>query len=360
MTKSAKIISVVLAAILILIGLSFSASAQTGDRYRLSDEGNWIAVGGLNEWDEIKATSRSETQELESTLVNNNYILITSDQMSISEEEYETFKEGHSFWFSGYMENKKPDWDVYRVYVYKPSYIDYMAQLSSESGRLQRYTLEELNNSTVVIDYQYWDIEEAIGTVTDKFNDNIPEYSESGYLQINSPVDCEVTILQAYTKQYYKFYVRKNTPFLVRVVVGCYHIVGVNAQNIPDNIDNDGEATLPYNNQIQIGSHHTAEAPYVIELNELVDKYDVPDINIDGLPDYSIIGNNDKFVNVEIDIPEEKTTIHDTEADERTEQDNEPQWFLWVIVISIAILGIALVIIYVRKEFSDDDFDHND
>lgn len=356
MTKTVKAPAVLILMVWLMTILSFSASAKTGDRFRLYEEGNWIALGGINEFDDVKATSRSETQELENKLMQNNYILITSDSMSVLIEDYEDFMSGATFWFSSYMERKEPYWNVYKVYVYKPSYDDYMEQLRSESGVISRETVQELNNSTVVIDYNYWNVEDAIGTYSDKFNDNIPDYCETGYLKLISPIDCEVTILQAYTKQYYKFYVRKNVPFLVEIMAGCYHIVEVNSQNIPDNIDNNGEATLPYNNQLQIWSYHTKDSPYTIELYQLCSKYNIPDTDIDDKPDYSITGNNDKYIpeDTTVYIPSENTVVQVDNGNSQSNSKDNASLVLWIIIISIISLLIILVFIRIRKDIRDD------
>lgn len=338
---------------LLILSFGIPAAADTGNKYRFNEDfGNWVTLGGINEWDGIKANTRAETEELEVKLAENGYILISGENMNISMEDYTTFCNGHSFWFSKYMNQQEPGWSLYRVYVYEPSYTDFMAQLSDEIKDLQRYTIQELTESTVVINYMYWDLDEAVGTISDKFNDNIPEYSESGYIQIVSPVDCEVTILQAYTRQYYQFYVKKNQPLLVKVVTGCYHITDVNKQTVNDNINNSGENTLPYNNQIQIGTHNTEDNPYIIELNGLVEKYNIPDIDIDGKPDYSLNTTTETFTDT--DIPEKQTEIHNNSNTEDNNHSDE-HLFLWIILIAIAIIGIIWVVVQFRRENHDDE-----
>lgn len=333
-----------LAALCVIMPLN--VSAKTGDRYRLDEEGHWIAVGGINTYDEIKAVTREDTARLEETLINDGYILITGDNMAVPYEDYEQFKNSRSFWFSPYMENQPPDWNNYKVYVFGPSYRDYMEQINSDTTRVKQYLVEEINNSTVVIDFKYWNISDAVGTISDEINGNIPEYCERGYMEIISTVDCEVTLLQAYSRRFHKFYIRKNQPFMVKVIAGCYHIIDVNNREIPDNINNSGEDTLPYNNQIQIGPHHTADNPYIIELGELVLKYDIPDMDISGKPDLSVTGDGKHYE--ENSIAEESTIVSDNDKaqPDETAHDN---LFLWCFLIILAVLGVIYVIIQIIR-----------
>jgi hypothetical protein len=347
-----KGLSIILSVILALSS-SLTAQAKTGDRYRLHEEGNWIAIGGRNEFDEVKAASREETERLESTLILNDYILVTTDKMAILYDDYIKFRDSHSFWFSAYIVDKEPYWLTKKLYVYKPSFDDYMEQLDSPNG-LKRYTIEEINNSSVLIDYGYWDSVEAVGTISDIFNDNIPSYCDTGYMEIDANINCEVKLLQAGTRRYYVFYVHKNTPFIVRLPIGCYHVVGVNNTDIPDNIDNSGESTLPYNNQIQIQLQHTIDNPYIIQLNELSEKYRLKDVDISGKPDYSV-ADDIEFYPVEV-IDEGTSVISNTDA---TAEEKQPiDTAIWILLISICLVGIiwvALTIIKRKKEGENDD-----
>jgi hypothetical protein len=321
-----------------------SATAKTGDRYQLHEDGNWIAVGGRNEFDEVQASSREETQIMEETLIANDYILITTDQMSISYEDYVKFRDSSNFWFSEYIVDEDPYWNNEKLYVYQPSFDDYMEQLNSNKG-IERYTVEEIINSTVLIDYIFWDNCDAVGTISDILNDNIPSYVEAGYLQIESNINCEVKILQAGTRRYYVFYVQKNNPFLVKLPVGCYHIVNVNNTEISDNIDNSGEDTLPYNNQIQVREHHTFDNPYVIQLYELSSKYKLKDVDISNKPNYSLNDDMD-FFPVE-DIKDEATVLEDDDGSEK--KRDPPDVFLLILLCSIGLVGIIWLIATVIK-----------
>lgn len=341
-----KTIKAILAAAIttVLCMHGLSATAKTGDRYQLHEDGNWIAVGGRNEFDEVKANSREETERLEETLILNDYILVTTDQMNISYEDYVKFRDSRSFWFSEYIVDEEPYWNNERLYVYKPSFDDYMEQLDSKSGT-ERYTVEEIINSSVLIDYIFWEMRDLVGSTSDIFNDNIPSYVSVGYLQIESNINCEVKLLQAGTRRYYVFYIQKNNPFLVKIPVGCYHIVNVNNTEVSDNIDNEGENTLPYNNQIQVREHHTIDNPYLIQLFELSTKYNLKDVDISGKPNYSLTDDME-FFPIE-DIADEKTVL---EEDDRSKKErNPPDIVLCILIGSIGFVGIIWIIATVNK-----------
>lgn len=114
---------------------------------KIDENGNFIREGGINEFDGTKAESYEETVNLEATLRNSGYILINTDSMDITDEEFEKFTQ-NGFWFSDYI---RPDevfyWTKYRIYVYEPSYNDYMEQLE-ETGGIEDYTRLEINTST--------------------------------------------------------------------------------------------------------------------------------------------------------------------------------------------------------------------
>lgn len=328
----------VLVAAVFALNMSLISEAKTGVRYQLHKDGNWIAVGGRNEFSEVKATSREETKALENTLIQNDYILVTSEHMSILYEDYVKFRDSHIFWFSSYIVDEEPYWSTKKLYVYKPSYDDYMEQLNSGHGT-ERYTIEEINNSSVLIDYAVWDSIDAVGTISDVFNDNIPSYCKAGYLEIDSNINCEIKFLQAGTRRYYIFYVQKDNPFIIRLPIGCYHVVCVNNLGISDNIDNDGEDTLPYNNQIQIGEHHTIDNPYIIQLCELNEKYKLTDADISGKPDYSLLDDNEYYPIVE--IAEESAVVSD---DNQTSEKSSSDIILWILLISICVIGVVWVV----------------
>lgn len=337
-----KILPIVLVTLLVIspFFIHTASAEETDKKYQYDENGNEISLGGINEYKGVMANSREETQAIESQLIADGYILVTTDYMNITEDEYNTFYNSNSaFWFRRFMKNDSFGWNAYKVYVYAPSFFDYMEQL--EEKNVQYYTYREILASTVVIDYLNWDIVDKIGTVSDEFNDNIAPQYDTGYLEIRSPVDCRVLLLQAYTRRYYEFYVQKNNPLLVKVIQGCYHVIEVNKQSVPDNIDNSGEDTLPYNNQVQILSEHTQDNPYLIDLYDLAVKYNIPDADINGKPNYSLTGDKQPFVDT---MGEESTVIKPRPQDTSGKKIDFGRIVLWSVLALVVLIGIIWVV----------------
>lgn len=121
--------------------------------YQLDDDGNWFKQGGLNEYAGVKQENREETEKLEEQLQHSNYILINTPDKEISEEAFQSFY-AEDWWFNTYIKEGNEFYDTqYKVYVYKPSYDDFME--GKETGILQTYTRDEITYSTVVLSYAY-------------------------------------------------------------------------------------------------------------------------------------------------------------------------------------------------------------
>ena len=358
-----KLFKQVIAIIFILMTIQpLTAYAATGDRYQFKEGGNWFAAGGYNKYDYIEAKTRDEANELELKVRAENYILVNSDNMQISYEDYKAIRDYKGYWFTKYMEHSDPIWNEVKVYMYKPSFDEYIELVKSKSR--DTMLCEEINESTVVIDYRFFYYQEQVGTITDEYNDNIPDYIKTtGYMEIRSPVDCEIKVMRASTRTYHIFYVKKETPFLVRLVCDCYHIVNVNGKELNDNIEviGSGEDTLPFNNQIQILITNTEDNPYVIELNDLTVKYKIKDANLNGKPDYSLLSEN-KTYEYDIDIAEENTILYDISTDKEKENNSISQyWWVWIILGIVGVIGVVYLIVIVKNNnYSNDDDDISD
>ena len=309
----------------------------TGLRYHYDDDGaNWFKSGGLNKFDGIKAENREETKAIEDRMYAENYILCSTDEKEITDEELSILRTG-AFWFNKYLKDDSVHWNSDKVYIYKPTFEDFIEQY--HSGGFELYTNIEMNNSTVVLRYFIWDELELAGSESDLINENLPDDYTVGYLEIRSNVNCEVKILQSSTRRYHTFYVRRNEPFLVKLLSDCYHIVGVNKTDIPNNIDNNGEDTLPYNNQIQVLPHNTRDNPYILELYELNSKYKIKDIDIDGKPDYNLLTEEREY-----SIPvDEKATIIEEEPLENAPAENVPFTITPLMVLFLILVGLLIL-----------------
>lgn len=356
-----KLLRVVTLAVTAMICLAIStiAFADKGDRYKIDEEGNWFPLGGVNQYEGIEVQTREETLLLEQNLIANGYLLCSTDDMMISEAEFEALTNYHkSFWFSKYMDKESYAWSKCRVYVFKPSFTDFIEQ--TEDGWVNNYTYREICESAVVIDYLIWDNKDKVGTISDAYNDNISD-ELAGYMEIRSPVDCEIKFWHSDTNRYYVFYISEDIPFKVKVIQGFYHIVEINSLSINNNVNDAGEDTLPYNNQILIYDHCTFDNPYIIDLYDLCNKYNIKSIDISGKPDLSIDQNQNipDITTESVNIDEESTIVQDKDKD-----NTKSEGFSWMKLILWIILGVAIigVIIYEitemkRKESDDDNSD---
>lgn len=359
---TAKTISKAIFIVILALSVVFSTTvyADVGDRYKVHEDGNWFAMGGINQFEGVKAQSREETQNMEANLIAKDYLLCSTNDMMITDAEYMAFISYYRpFWFSEYMANEPFNWTKIKVYIYKPCFVDFIEQLETQS--VKEYTRDEINNSTVVLNYAIWDDVEKVGTISDEYNDNIPEWYKSGYMEIRSPVDCSIKFWHSDSNRYYVFYISKDNPFLIKVRQGFYHLVEINSLEVNNNVDDAGEETLPYNNQILIYDNCTYDNPYVIDLYNLCNKYNVKDIDISGKPDLSIDQNQDipDAPSTDVDIDKESTIVQDDDK-----KDSEPDSFSWRNLILWIVIGLAIVgvVVYEIREIKkkEDDSEEDD
>lgn len=326
--KIKSIIYIVMCSCLLLCSYELPSYAY---QIRVNENGNFIRTGGINSYDGERAASYEETISLEAALRKSGYILVNTDFRDISDEEYDLFC-SCGFWFSSYISNDED----YRVYVYTPSFNDFKKQYN-EYGNIEDYTYMEINSSSVVISYGYWDSLKKAGTVSNEYNDNIPEGREAGYLQIVSPVDTKIRLHFPITDRYFEFSVQEDIPFLVRLKTGAYNITDVNGYEF-----RDGESTIKNNNIIHIEETYTAENPYVVELYELVENYSIPPADISAEPATTEPNQNN---------PEHQATV--SEKAENNSSDGNSYTLL--IIALVIIFSMTAVRIYKRKKENDNE-----
>lgn len=277
---------------------SASSSAQQ-EAYAIEGDYN-LPIGGRNEYNGEEIKTRGEAVQIEKELRKRNYVLISTNGGILTDKEFDVFQE-EGFWFCDYM--NKDDlfkWTMGKVYVYKPLLEKFLR--NHDKGITETLnTRIEIEQSAVVLAYEYWYSLDKAGEISDEFNDNIPAWSKPAYMEIDSPINIEIILLNYYQKTYYKFYVSKGTPFMVRLPQGQYNVVGLNTLDI-----SKGEEALPYNNVIILtDDHNDRDHAYEVNISKLVSKYNIPEADISGTPDLSLDQNQN--------IPEEKTVV-DKEA----------------------------------------------
>lgn len=257
--------------------------------------------GGYNSFEGTQIETEAQAMEMEKTLVGRNYELASTDARTISEHEYELLMK-YGSWYSDYAKNNldRPfNMQFYRVYVYRPVFDVFISE--AETGEMTSATMLAMTFSTVVISYDSYYYERLAFTEDDEFNDNIPDFYNSGYLEINSPMNVEVTLLSMGTSRYYKFYVSGGTPFMVKLKFDTYKVTEINTVELPSE-----ETSLKYRNIFTVGEKQKdRDHPIVIDIAKTVYKYQIPEADISGKPDLSLDKNQN--------IPEERTVV-DEEA----------------------------------------------
>ena len=287
-----------------------ASMVESGDTVKIKndDRGNYVYQGGINAFNGKVCSSREETEKLENELPSKDYILFSEDSKDVSESDYNLFAKNVSGWYSQYLYDKDDSardgitTEKFRVYFYKPSFDDAIEQLKNSKGSIEIYTGTELETSTVVINYMVWDEKEKAGKVVTDFNENIPETADAGYLKILSPIDCEIELEGMSDSALRRFYISADKPFLVKMYSDRYYIQHLNAMQMGESFRDD---TLPYGKtSISIRTDNTKDNPYVLDLNDSVEKNDIQPVDITGKPDYSIDKNQS--------IPESETSVTET------------------------------------------------
>lgn len=319
-------------------------NAYSGAEWYYSLGGRLIRQGGRNSIDGKKCESKEETEALEQRIRNENYILISTDDKDITDEEYEKYMSSTTA--PPYVnELNKTDfgWDMkmYRVYLYRPVFEQALQDIEKYDV-IKSVTLSEIYESSVIIDYGFWYMKDKVGKPDNEFNNNIPSYCDTGFLQITSPVACEIIILNSYIQSYYTFYVKANTPFLVKVKQGEYYINKINGVKISTKED-----LLPHTGIIWVQDENTEDNPFIIDLTGVIDKYEIQPQDISENEDLSW-ENRDNIIYKEIyeNIPVQEVIVQEQEETEEPEDllttaINYAKWGLLICIILIVLILIG-------------------
>lgn len=310
--------------------------------------GNPVRAGGVSEIDGVYCKNEDDTEELENHLRISGYILVTTDEKEISDEEYNllcnngTYLPPYSYCFNSENEYY---WTKCKVYMYEKSYNDAISQLR-ENGFVNMITRSEITTSTVVVNYAEWYEKERVGKIVNEFNDALPSWyeNESGFLCVISPIDAEVTMEYYAEHTLNVFYVKANEPFLIKMKHGGHLIKSINSQQIDEE-----ESSLVYSNNIQILNENTEENPYILRLEKTVSKYNIPSVDISDKPDYS--WNSGVFIPIE-DIPEESVIVEEknSASDSGEKRDSRLIWSIIFISVASVFVVTAVIIFKVIKK----------
>ena len=89
-------------------------------KYYHSLSGNRILTGGVNELNGIQCTTREDCEALEKYLRSAGYVLVTTDNKDVSDENYDLLQKEFNSFLSRYMDRDNAVyWTKYRVYLNK-------------------------------------------------------------------------------------------------------------------------------------------------------------------------------------------------------------------------------------------------
>lgn len=340
MTKSKKTVSVITFLILIVI-CSITAFAETDVLIQYNGSNNFVLEGGINSFNGVKAASEEETMQLEVTLINKNYIQVFGKGATISSEDIDALRQ-NSFWFSDKLEDTTYNQMYYKIFVYKPSLNDLLA--ATQNGeQVKKYTISEIEYSTVILAYNFWEHKEKAGKIDYETGDAIPEWINAGYLLINTQADVRLLLYNNHNSRYYIVDAYKDAPTLIKLKSGAYHIISVNGVSVATLQKLRGEETLPYKNIIQISKLNTEEEPYELSLEQLVEKYNITDVTEEQKEE---IGKGETSTSI-VPVEKEETKIEESEADK---SEFNKDIILWIMLALLILLGVLFIIVQIKKK----------
>lgn len=306
----------VMSMVLILLA-TISVSAEGIGRVRVGG-GNWVYEGGINSFNGIECKSEKETKELEKKLQKRGYVLVNTDDREITDTEYDVLcKIG--FTFADYLNpNNIFKWTHSKVYFDKNS----LKRLMKSKDCIDDMAFLEAETSTVILDYGYWYSKAMAGKLSDQYGDNIPVWDKTGYVKMISTEDIQVVLHNIGLNVYFSFTIKKDEPYVVRMISGNYQVVEINGLGFDD------EKALPNNNNITIGEQDK-DAPYEIDFSEVVEKYGIKKTD-----------NKEYKVGKKYEQPStKKVIVVDTEQKKETKKD--------VKIAVIGIVGTLLLILVI-------------
>lgn len=262
---------------------------QVTEGVKIEPQGHEIFSGGINKYKGIYCESRTDSVMLEEVLKSSGYVLVSSPFKEISDEDYKILKK-YGFIYSQYLKDDEYYNTYYRVYIPEVVYEELMTY-RREGKSVPMYLSAELDNSTVVVAYDFWDAVENAGTVDYEVNDDIPAtQTHTGWMTIETPIPVKVVLHEMTRDRFYELYLSGNEPFDIRLKSGCYVVSSVNDTKIKVN---NTEDTLPCNNYIWVEDTNTESNAYKVDLTKLIEKYEIQPADISGMPDLSYHKNQD-------------------------------------------------------------------
>lgn len=305
-----KLFALLLITAAIFIGLSgVNVSAEAIDWSAVYNSDNdQYKNGGVNSFCDETCSTQEDTDNLNDFLQHNSdYILVNTHNKDISDEDWQLICDNKSVFPFKYYLNSDYEfgYTYYKVYVYKPLY-DIIINHLKNGDKIDDITQTYFSYTAVVVNDAEWFYRERAGRVVQEFNDNFPiRYQHFGFIQFESPIDCEIKIRNTHDNIYNVIYVPHDKPFLVKLPYAAYEITDINAVNMPRNEETLGTYG---NNTFYLSEDFTEENPKIISIERAVEKYDIQPMDISDKPDFS--WENRENITDE-DLAEDRTVDND-------------------------------------------------
>ncbi|MBR6695422.1 MAG: hypothetical protein IKL70_03300 [Oscillospiraceae bacterium] len=316
---------------------------QVTEGTKIEPKGHEVFWGGINKYEGICCENRTDSVLLEEFLQSSGYVLVSSPFKEISDEDYKILKK-YGFNYSQYLKDDEYYNTYYRVYIPEVVYEELMTY-RREGKSVPMYLSAELDYSTVVVAYDFWDAVENAGTVDYEVNDDIPAtQTHTGWMTIETPIPVKVVLHEMTRDRFYELYLSGNEPFDIRLKAGCYVVSSVNDTKIKVN---NTEETLPYNNYIWVEDGNTEDNAYKVDLTKLIEKHNIQPADISGQPDLSY------YKNQNIPGASEQAVLSD--AEENTDKGSILGFVGVGIVIALIGGTVAIVVIKKKKSISKEN-----
>ena len=320
-----------------------------GSQVKISPEGNWIREGGLNRYNGVTAEEKEDALRMEDQLKRDGYIKLRE----LTSEQFEAFvtNEETDWWFEYYIhdDDKYKEYyndEYFRIYIYKPSFDDWWEGYKASGSAMSAGNIPtmEICNSSVVIDYRYWWSLERIGKdLSNELNDGIPSWYDTGYVEIDSPIDVEVRFKLINEGTFYNLYVTADTPFRCKMKYGNYKIEEINDVDLSNQ-----KVNIPLNNNIQVGwgDNVNIETPVMLDITKTIEAYNIPAKDISGNPDRSLDQNQD--------LKEQRTVLQDPKKIIKKKKRTNIFRKIIVGLLAAALIGMLGVYLYFKRKRSYD------
>ena len=293
------------------------------------------------------ATTREEVSALENIVRSSNeYYLVNTGKKDLNDTTVDLFMNNSDGVFLPYMKYEAGDAATY-LYLDKELF-DYAVREIRKGGAFdiqENELLDCLLFSAVVIDYSIPKAKEMVGTI-DLYDDALPD-EKGAWVQISSPIDTVITFTNVDTKTIYQFPIEGGTTVLHKIRDAQYVVSNVNGLTLKW----FDEGAICHHNQMQIGwaAGESPDNPFIIELEELVKKYDIKPV----AKEYLLIGNSEvhpfsAYFTESHDAPE-------VTPEPEKEEKKSNKGIIAFFSIAAAITAVICIRIYKMKDDEDSE-----